>query len=76
MSDSQTLSIWTVYERPQDYPDRCVARRWLATTPVPSPTDDVLLADDLAGLRQQMPAGLVRMPRHQDDDPVILETWM
>lgn len=69
------LSIWTVYERPLDHPGQFVARRWVAT-PQPSPTDDVLFADDLDSLRKMMPPGLVHMPRRPGDDPVIAETWI
>lgn len=69
------LSIWTVYERPLDHPEKFVARRWIATQQ-PSPTDDVLFADDLDSLRKMMPSGLVKMQRQQGDDPVIVETWI
>jgi len=52
-----------------------VARRWLAT-PQPTPTDDVLVADELDGLRQKLPAGLYRMERQPGDDPFIVECWI
>lgn len=71
----EQLSIWTVYERPLDHPDKYVARRWLAT-PEPEPTDDILLADDLEALRNQLPQGLVHMQRQPEDDAVIIETWI
>lgn len=69
------LSIWTVYERPLDHPQKFVARRW-ASFLEPAPTADVILADDLGELRKMLPAGLVRMPRQPGDDPVIVETWI
>lgn len=74
MSKNQ-LSIWTVYKRPLDHPDKYVARRWLAT-PQPTPTDDKLLADDLDALRKKLPPGLIRMSRQPEDDPVIVESWI
>lgn len=69
------LSIWTVYERPLDHPQKFVARRWVSFL-APAPTSDVILADDLGALRKKLPAGLVRMPRQPGDDPVIVETWI
>lgn len=74
MTNNQ-LSIWAVYERPLDYPEKFVARRWVAT-PQPSATNDVLLADDLDSLRKLLPPGLEQMPRQQGDDPVIVESWI
>jgi len=70
-----SLSIWTVYESPLDYPERFVARRW-TINPAPSPTDDVIVADDMSSLQAMMPPGMVRMPRQPGDDPVIVETWV
>lgn len=69
------LSIWTVYDKPRDHPDKYVARRWL-TTPQPVPTSDIFLADTLDSLRQQLPPGLIQMQRQPGDDPSILETWL
>ncbi len=69
------LSIWTVYKRPLDHPDKFVARRWVVT-PQPIPTNDKLLADELETLREKLPPGLIRMSRQSGDDLVIVETWV
>lgn len=69
------LSMWTLYENPTDYPNKCVARR-IDVRATPYMTDDVLIADDLAKLREMLPGGLFRMERHPTDDPCIVETWM
>jgi hypothetical protein len=69
------MVIWTIYNRPLDYPEKFVARRWLAT-PQPTPTDEVIVADELDGLRRQLPAGLYRMERQPGDDPFIVECWI
>lgn len=71
----EVLSIWTVYQHPKDYPAQFVARRFEATNPLTA-TTDLLQADDLNGLREQLPAGLYRLPRESGDDPVIVETWL
>lgn len=36
------LSIWTIYEKPADFPDHFVARRWEAVDP-PRPTDELFM---------------------------------
>lgn len=71
----EVLSLWTIYERPKDYPTQFVARRFEATDP-PKATSDLLLADDLDGIRNMLPAGLYCLPRQLGDDPVIIETWL
>lgn len=71
----QQLSLWTVYQRPPDHPDKYVARRWVIR-PAPAPTDEALMADDLNSLRQMLPPGLVCLARNPGDDPFIVETWI
>lgn len=73
-----TLSIWVLYDHPSDYPDLFIARRFdvgpggqvIATT-------ELLLAADVEWLRKEMrKKALVRIGRHQTDDPVIIESWL
>ncbi len=76
--------MWVVYDRPKDFPAHYVVRqhnilltpptaeeavRWRWRGPAP-------LADSLGTARQFVPADRVRLPRHPDDDPVIVETWV
>jgi hypothetical protein len=70
------LELWTVYRRPKDYPDHCVARKSLIDQHGSRLTNDMFVADDLAEVRALLPKGLVRLTRHPDDDPVIVETWL
>lgn len=72
---SDPLSMWTVYEKPSDYPGHFVARRWLSGATVVA-TSDVLLAGDLALLRAMLPQGLHCLPAQPGDDPAIVETWL
>lgn len=72
---AEPLSIWTVYQRPADFPTKFVARRWLATGELVA-TDNVLLDDTLDALRNRLPPGLIQMPRDPSDDPTIVETWL
>ena len=70
------LSMWTVYDRPPDYPDAFVARRFEIGTE-PMPTDDVILASELEQLRTAFRrAGLTVLERFDGDEDHIVETWM
>jgi len=74
--DRGMLSIWTVYDRPKDYPDTFVARRFEAGGGVHGPTDDVVTGD-LDQITEAMEmCGLYCMPRAPSDDLRIVETWM
>ena len=69
------LSLWTVYEHPKDFPGQFIARRWIVGGEG-RPTNDVLVAESLEGVRKQLPDGLVRLPRNTEDPPVVVETWI
>lgn len=74
---SAELSIWTVTERPRDYPDKFVARRWLVDRQGEHPTSDILLSDDIEWIRAWLrERGFVCIPRQEADDPVIVESWL
>ena len=74
--DHANLPIWTVYDHPRDYPNGYVARRWL-TLPVPRATNEVIIADKLDDIRDQLEAkGLVKLMRDPSDEPQIVETWL
>jgi hypothetical protein len=69
------LSMWTIYDRPKDYPDGYVARRHEASKGGTVATADTLVGD-LAKLRAIFQrAGLFCITRSEEDDPVIVETW-
>ena len=71
------LVMWTVYEKPSDYPDTCVARRHdVGKGGKPLATSHIITGS-LASLRTLfLSAGLTAIPRHQKDDPVIVEVWL
>lgn len=67
------IDIWTVYDHPSDWPDWYVARRFDGE----EPTDDMLMNRSLAALRDSLAdMGLTCLARSQEDDPVIVETWL
>jgi hypothetical protein len=74
--NNDALTLWTVYERPKDFPESYVARMWEVTALGPQATQ-TLVEGDLEFVRAAMRAmGLVKLLRADGDDPVILETWM
>lgn len=72
------LFMWTIYERPLDYPRSFVARRWVVKPDgVVAAEDRVLVSDELEWLRDQMEdMGLYCIPRSESDEPQIVETWI
>ena len=54
-----------------------IARRWEVGDGRERPTDEVVVANDLAVIRDEMARrGLTYMPRYEADDPRIFETWI
>lgn len=67
------LTIWTIYDRPADYPHGYIARRHEAPG---GPTDHTLIGD-LDGLREIfLAAGFTNIRRQPDDEPPIVESWV
>lgn len=74
----EVLYIYTIYDHPLDYPSTYVIRRdsILAGQAVRDP-DYNFENPDLAICREEMmKMGLTCLNRQQDDDPVILESWI
>lgn len=74
------LWIHVIYERPSDYPNSFLVRRQ-------SPNADgtilvatnCIIAPSLEIAREMLEftfPGLYRLPREENDDPVIVETWI
>jgi hypothetical protein len=66
------LPVWVIYDHPRDFPGAFVARLFI----VDKATAKTLKAPTLEGLRALLPAGLTRLERNPQDDPVIVETWL
>lgn len=76
----EELDHYVIYEQPKDFPDKFVVRRWLI---VGGEEKSALIADKAALLantldeaRRLIPPGRYRIPRAQEDDPIIVETWI
>ena len=71
-TEDDDTSVWVVYESPQDFPDKYVARRLHLSRP----TGDFVVGDTLIDVRAQLPKGLFRIERSEQDDPQIRESWI
>jgi hypothetical protein len=71
------LSMWTVYERPKDYPCGFIARRFEVAGPTPKATGQVIKSVDIDPIRMKLRrAGLVCLTRDPNDEPQIVECWL
>jgi hypothetical protein len=68
------VELWTIYDSPED--GRCVVRKVLVE-------EDGLLPDDAQPFESLIEArsalarrGLIRVPRAEQDEPALLETWL
>lgn len=65
--------LWTIYDKPTDYPGLYVARKFTLA----GPTATTMTSEDLDALRNALARmGLARIARSPEDDPVIIETWI
>lgn len=66
--------MWTIYEKPRDFPDKWCVRVWWGE--VSEPTGHACDSLELARLVVEKQGGCFRIPRSPDDDPVIVESWL
>lgn len=73
LRDTRVLDIWTVFDRPDDYPTGFIARK----SEVPGGvTAEFVTGATLEEVRSKIPPGLYPMARHPLDEPAIVESWM
>lgn len=66
------LDIWVIYENQVDYPGEFVARKFQNE----HATKNVIRGASLFAVREQLPKGLVLLPRNPLDEPQIVEVWL
>lgn len=79
MTKANELTMWTVYERPTDYPQGFVARRWIAGVGELKATPDIIIGDTLEWVRSVLTdlyPWLYCLPRQDGDEPQIVEVWL
>ena len=62
----------TVYHKPKDYPNHFVARLY----DMREPTKYIIVKDSVEELRELIPFGMIFFDRDQQDDEVIVETYI
>lgn len=69
-----TCPMAVVYDRPSDFPGWYICRLW----DLSRPTDTAIRRETLEAVREDIKAAgfMVKIPRYENDDPVIVETWM
>jgi hypothetical protein len=71
------LAIWTVYNRPDDYPGGYIARMSESHRSGEPIATALTLAGPLDGIRQVLAkARLIRLDRKPDDAPQVVESWL
>jgi hypothetical protein len=73
-----TLAMWTVYDNPNDYPGKFVARLFVVSATGPMATESIVIMDDLEAMREMLAfeMHLTCLARSPEDDPKIVETWL
>lgn len=70
-------TVYTIYEKPKDYPDHIVLRKWTVDHSTgkayPGPVE---VCDSLAEARSKIPRGFHNMRRMPGDDHTIVESWI
>jgi hypothetical protein len=71
------LPMWVVYDHPADYPEHYVARQHIVGISGREVTGRVMVSLALDSIRAALSnLGLVCVTRSDEDDPVIVETWL
>jgi hypothetical protein len=73
-----TMKLWTIYERPTEYPNLYVARESEVGGNEDAPrTTRMKFSSDLSALRKQMEQlGLAQCMRDPQDQLYIVEVWL
>lgn len=70
------LTIWTIYQRPSDYPDSWVLRGHDILGEQAQPHRVCFVCRTLDEVRAKVPPGARRIGREPEDHPTIYETWV
>lgn len=74
MSENKNaLKIWVVYDHPTDHPNHFIARLFLND----KPSRNYIATEKIETLRAILKDwGLYMLTRNENDDPIIVETWI
>ncbi len=72
----EDLPMWTIYEKPRDYPNNFVVRKHIVRQGETFPTNTFMVTSTLKQARLCLPPGLFNLGRQPEDEPQIVETWV
>lgn len=75
-ADCGHLLLWAISTGTRDYGQKFIARPHFIRRGEHEPMGLHLEAASLDEIRAKIPAGMTRLPRDADDDPVIVESWI
>lgn len=70
------MSLYTIYDKPPDFPDSYPVRRFDITGDDVTPGPIVGQGKTLEAARSYVPVGLHRIARAVTDHPTIIESWL
>jgi hypothetical protein len=74
---ADVLNVYTLYDSPRDLPGMFVLRRFEIGPAGMHATTDTWASPDIEQLRAIMHGmGLYCLPRHMNDEPQIVESWI
>jgi hypothetical protein len=77
LREMTTMPIITIYKNTtRDYPGKYVARLFDIRPGEVQFTRYIMLSDNLNKIRQQIPHNMTMFMPQENDDPVVLETWI
>jgi hypothetical protein len=70
------MRMYSICRHPANYPHGYTVTVWETRPDTIAPVEVWNAGHDLESARALVPAGLFQIVRHDDDDPVIVETWV
>ena len=70
------MELWSIYDRPKDHPRHCAVRKVLVEEEGLRPEDTQLFASVQEARSALARRGLIRVPRAEQDEPSLVETWV
>ncbi len=68
-------SLWVILVDQPEHPGKHVVRRHELPMKTPAPLSEEV-AENLAGARALLPAGVVKANRSERENPMVVEMWM
>ena len=70
------MELWAVYDHPPEHPRHCAVRKVLVEDDGLAAADTQLFQSVFEARSAMARRGLIRVPRGQEDEPALLETWL